>query len=77
MVDGQTCEKWVLRTKIGEKENKYNLWIRYEVCRYLRKSVKNTLSSFLKDYSINFCFGTKFAEINFQTFLQKNRSGDV
>jgi C1A family cysteine protease len=30
IVDGQTCEKWVLTEQIGAKKNKYSLWIRYE-----------------------------------------------
>ncbi|XP_034942712.1 digestive cysteine proteinase 1 [Chelonus insularis] len=30
MINGNLCEKWRLVDKIGEKTNKYTLWIRYE-----------------------------------------------
>jgi len=31
MIDGLLCEKWRLVQEIGEKTNKYTLWIRYKV----------------------------------------------
>ena len=31
MINGQVCEKWRLVETIGEKTNKYTLWIRYKV----------------------------------------------
>lgn len=31
MINGLLCEKWRLVQQIGEKTNKYTLWIRYKV----------------------------------------------
>ena len=31
MINGLSCEKWRLVDTIGEKTNKYTLWIRYKV----------------------------------------------
>jgi len=31
MINGLLCEKWRLVQEIGEKTNKYTLWIRYKV----------------------------------------------
>lgn len=30
MVNGQQCEKWRLNEVIGDKDNKYTLWISYK-----------------------------------------------
>lgn len=32
VINGIPCEKWRLVDTIGEKANKYTLWIRYKVC---------------------------------------------
>ncbi|KYQ50589.1 Counting factor associated protein D [Trachymyrmex zeteki] len=37
MIDGLLCEKWRLVQEIGDKTNKYTLWIRYKKSPYLPK----------------------------------------
>lgn len=78
VVNGQTCEKWRLINKVGDKVNKYTMWLRYEELpkapatkvvvpvRYEMKGYNSLLGSHFDHYYLeydDFSFDSPSAEV--------------